>query len=91
LPEPTENLMKITEFKLNMLKLGINRIKIGRKGGKIRFDQKPKIETEKIINLVRHNPENYRFESPVEIRVKKDLLEAAARIGYVSNLFEVFS
>ncbi|CAN5245729.1 transcription-repair coupling factor [soil metagenome] len=68
LPPAAKNLFAITELKLKAQALGIRKIEANSKGGTILFDDKPAIEPMKLINLVKSQPQQYRFEGSQKLR-----------------------
>ncbi len=62
LPEPLQNLFKITELKPLTKLIGIQKIDFGLESGKIVFIEKPNINPMKIIQLIQSQPQNYQFD-----------------------------
>ncbi len=86
---PVENLFRVTSFKLAAERLGIRRIDLGSRGGRIEFYPNPNIDPMKIIRLVQTD-RNYRFEGGEKIKINKELLDAQARFDELDHLFERF-
>lgn len=86
LPLQTQFLFKMTELRLLAESLGILKIDAGPLGGKIEFSDKPKIDPDKIIQLIQTKPQIYRLEGPTKLRFKQDLADREARIKTVLEL-----
>ena len=91
LPEALQHLFRITHIKLRTLALGIEKIDIGEKQGKIVFNRKPNIEPLRIIELIQSEPQNYRFDGKQTLRIHCQNGELAARFKLVENLLEKLS
>lgn len=91
LPDSVENLINLSTFKLTMQDMGISSIKLSKKGGKISFEKKPKVNPDKIINLIKSEPNSYSFDGPLEVKIRKDLLEPKDRLDYVDGLLKVLA
>jgi transcription-repair coupling factor (superfamily II helicase) len=61
LPKCTQNLFEIASLKLKAISLGIKKIEMGPKYGRIEFHEKPNIDAEKIIQLVQSNSKHYQL------------------------------
>lgn len=62
LPEPLQNLFKITELKSITKEMGIQKIDFGEETGKITFTEKPNIDPMNIIQLIQKKPLSYQFD-----------------------------
>ena len=62
LPEPLQNLFKITELKSITKEMGIQKIDFGVETGKVIFSEKPNIDPMKIILLIQQKPLHYQFD-----------------------------
>ncbi len=89
LPEHTRNLFKVTELKLKAIPLGIVKIEVGPKGGRLEFSAKPHIDPSKLIRLIQEKPDIYRLEGPQKLRIKEDLPDAKLRIEAVFRWIEI--
>jgi len=86
IPEQTHNLFGITTLKLLGADLGIKKIKVGAKGGKLEFIDKPNINPEKIVRLVKDNPRCYGFAGSTSISFLLDLQSSEQRLKFVGEL-----
>ena len=89
LPDALKRLFQISELKLQAQHLGIQKIDINRKGGKLRFIAKPNIDPKNIIQLVQSDPKQYRFEGPQVLAFNITLEQPNQRIQYLQRLFKL--
>ena len=88
LPEALKHLFRITRIKLRTLALGIEKIDIGEKQGKIVFNSKPNIEPLRIIELIQAEPHNFRFDGKQTLRINCQNGELESRFRLVETLLE---
>ena len=88
LPEALKHLFRITRIKLQTLPMGIEKIDVGEKQGKIVFNSQPSIEPMRIIELIQSEPEKYRFDGKQTLRISCQNGELEARFNLVENLLE---
>ena len=88
--EPVENLFRVTSVKLRAQALGIKRIDVGSKGGRIDFVAQPNINPMVIIELIQRDA-SYRLDGQSRLRVNKPLADAAARFAELDNLLDLLS
>ncbi|MGD9153762.1 MAG: transcription-repair coupling factor [Gammaproteobacteria bacterium] len=68
LPEACQNLFAIAELKLQAEPLGIQKITANADGGKIDFIEKPKIDPQRIIQLIQQHSNQYKLAGPTKLR-----------------------
>jgi transcription-repair coupling factor (superfamily II helicase) len=86
LPEPVKNLLEVTRLKLRATPIGIRKIEAGPKGGRILFNDNPKLNVDKLIQLIQKKPDLYKLDGQEKFRFTKALDDTAARIGEVEHL-----
>jgi transcription-repair coupling factor (superfamily II helicase) len=69
LPQPLQNLFRISEMKLITRSIGIQKIDFGALSGKIIFSQQPNIDPMKIIQLIQKYPQKYQFDGKQTLSV----------------------
>ncbi|SDI84788.1 transcription-repair coupling factor [Ferrimonas sediminum] len=89
LPAATENLLKLTRFKLWAMALGLRRIDAHAKGGSIEFNQDTIVAPETLIGLLQSDPGRYRMDGPTKLRYQGDLQDAASRLDAVEQLLKL--
>lgn len=90
LPPQTKNLFHITEIKLRAKPLGIRKIELGAKGGRIEFEAHPHIDPGAIIQLIQQQSQHYKLEGADKLRVMWEKDTAEGRIHGILQLLEKF-
>lgn len=91
LPAPSKNLFMVTELKLKATPLGITKIELGAKGGRISFSPEPSIDPMKIIGLLQSRPQEYKMEGQERLRLVKELTDAHARSQFIEGFLKHLS
>ena len=91
LPDPAKDLFRIAALKLIAAPMGIRKIEIGSRDGRILFTDEPDIDTGKLIELVQSKPEQYRFEGGTRLRISGDYPTEEARFSIVSDMLQLLS
>lgn len=87
LPEATQNLFAIAALKQEATALGIRKIDLGEKSGRIHFEKTPSIDPMAVIRLIQGQPRHYQMEGPDKLRLTDfDLPDAASRIKTLRGL-----
>ena len=84
---PVDNLFRVTSFKLEAEALGIRRIDLGGRGGRIEFHPRPNIDPARIIELIQRD-RAYRLDGPEKLKLAKELPDAEARFAELEQLFQ---
>jgi transcription-repair coupling factor (superfamily II helicase) len=69
LPEPLQNLFRLTELKALTRRMGIQKIDFGPESGKMVFIEKPNIDPMNIIRLIQSKPHQYQFDGKQTLNV----------------------
>jgi transcription-repair coupling factor (superfamily II helicase) len=91
LPEPVRNLFHITELKLKATPLGIRKVDVGERGGRILFDSKPEIDPGTIVGLIQNEPATYRLDGTDKLRISMELETGTSRIRVIDGLLDALS
>ncbi|PJK12575.1 transcription-repair coupling factor [Lysobacteraceae bacterium NML120232] len=87
LPVSAQNLFAITALKQEASALGIRKIDLGEKSGRIHFEKTPNIDPMAVIRLIQGQPQHYQMDGPDKLRLTNfDLPDADARIKTVRGL-----
>jgi transcription-repair coupling factor (superfamily II helicase) len=86
--EPLKRLFKVTELRLKIHALGILRLDLGEKGGRLEFATETPVDPYAIIRLVQNEPNTYRLEGATTLRVTRTLADFEARLEYAYALLE---
>ena len=91
LPQPTKNLFELAEIRIKAERLGIQKIDAGEQGGRILFEPDPKIQVEKLIQLVQSQPDIYQLAGPEKLSFKTPLEKPEQRLEFVNRLLEALT
>lgn len=91
LPSSLKNLFETTELRLKAEGLGIKKLEIHKKGGKITFAEKPNIDPIKMLNLIQKQSKMYKLNGPNVVQFTEELVEPEKRLQKAQDLLEYFS
>jgi transcription-repair coupling factor (superfamily II helicase) len=86
LPEPGRVLFELAALKLDASRLGICKVDLGPKGGRVTFSNKPDLDPQALVRLLQEQPRAYRMENPTTLRLTLDLPDVEARIEALRGL-----
>ena len=86
LPDAAKHLFTIAELKLHSTALGIRKLDLGDKGGRLQFVERPSVDPMAVIRLIQGQPKHYQMDGPDKLRVKLELPDAASRIAAARGL-----
>jgi transcription-repair coupling factor (superfamily II helicase) len=86
LPEPTKTLFSVTRVKLLAQELGIRKLDMHVKGGRIIFDDKPNIDPMKVITLIQKRPWVFKLDGQDKLRFEVELPTVEEREEWVVKL-----
>ncbi|MCG8380546.1 MAG: transcription-repair coupling factor, partial [Proteobacteria bacterium] len=87
LPEPVRNLFNISSLKQLARPLGIRKVDLGQKGGRIIFQPKANIDPARIIALIQSKPSNYKLDGQDKLRINQELPDLESRLNMLEFLF----
>ena len=90
LPPPSKNLFTITELKLRLTPLGISKVELGEKGGRIHFIAQPDIDPMRLIQLIQSRPAQYQLDAQQRLRIQADLPDLTTRVALLEKLLRQF-
>ncbi len=91
LPVPTKDLFKITSIKLKAQPIGIKKIEAALNAGKIEFEDMPNINPDKVIDLIRNYPKNYKIIGQNQIKFMFDMSTPERRFAIVENILRLLT
>ncbi len=91
LPEPTKNLIRITELRLRAERLGIAKVEAGRETGRIEFASDTRVEPLTLVTMVQTQPRKYRLDGANQLKFTVEMTDADVRIRSVHELLEKLS
>jgi len=86
LPDYLKNLFRITALKLKANPIGIRKIDLGQRGGRLHFSSQTRVDPGKIVNLIQSQPQTYKLDGQDKIRINKDLPDVMDRFTMLDNL-----
>ena len=86
LPDPLKHLFATAELKLRADALGVRKLDLGEKGGRLQFVDKPDVDPMTVIRLIQGQPKHYRMDGPDKLRITLDLPDAATRFNAARGL-----
>ena len=86
LPDYLKNLYRITELKLKANPIGIRKIDLGQRGGRLHFSSQTRVDPGKIVKLIQSQPQIYKLDGQDKIRISKDLPDVMDRFTMLHNL-----
>ena len=86
LPEAVKTLFRVTELKLKATPLGIRKIDMGQRGGRILFNAEPNLDPQSVVRLIQREPGAYRLDGPDKLRVDLQLADLGDRIELLDRL-----
>jgi len=91
LPEETKNLMQLTELKLQVEQFGIVKIQASEQGGVIEFDEQPKIDPMKIIQLIQKKPRIYKLQGSQKLTFNLKSANARQRFAVIEQVLQAIA
>jgi len=91
LPQPTKDLFKITALKLQAEPFGIKKIEASTSSGKVEFEAVPNINPDKVINLIRNYPKNYKLVGQNQFKFIFDMPTNEKRFAVVENILRLLA
>jgi transcription-repair coupling factor (superfamily II helicase) len=86
LPDPVKQLFAVTAIKLGANALGVRKLDLGDKGGRIVFKPQPNIDPLRVIKLIQAQPKVYALDGQDKLKIRLDLPGAAERLGTAQDL-----
>jgi len=87
LPDATRTLFRITALKLVATPLGVRKVDLGARGGRVTFVDNPDVDPSSVIRLLQEQPKVYRFDGPERLRIQLDLPDTSDRLDMLFELF----
>ena len=91
LPDYLKNLFRITELKLKANPIGLRKIDLGRKGGRLHFTDEANVDPAKIIQLIQSEPQTYKLDGQDKLRISKELPDIIDRFKMLDNLLNTIT
>jgi len=91
LPEPTKNLMRVTQLKIHAEALGIIKIEANNRGGKIEFSGTTQVDPLQIVKLVQSQPRHYKLDGTNQLRFSIPMETTEERLAIIGDLLNHLS
>ena len=88
LPDAAKNLFRLAGIKQRTRPLGIRKIDLGEKGGRIYFHENADIDMTKLISLLQTNPHLYKLEEGEKLRINNEFPNPQARFQFLDDLLD---
>lgn len=88
LPEPTKNLFRVTELKLQAQSLGITKLEATPRGGRLEFSAHTRVDPLKIVQLVQSQPHIYRLDGASHLKFTMNMDTNEQRLQTVADLLQ---
>ena len=88
LPGALKNLFRIAGIKQRTHALGIQKIELGEKGGRVHFDENADFDRVQLINLLQADPHSYKLEGGNKLRINQEFPDAAARFSFLDGFLD---
>lgn len=87
-PQPTQNLFKVTSLKLLAQNMGIKKIDANAQGGRFIFNEHPKVDSLKIFELISKHPHDYQLKGSEQLRFSTQMDTIEDRFNKVRTILE---
>lgn len=86
LPDALKNLFEISALRQRARTLGIQRLDIGERGGRLEFGEHTKADPAALVRLIHERPAEYQLAGPNRLLIKAALAEGSERIDLATSL-----
>jgi transcription-repair coupling factor (superfamily II helicase) len=86
LPDPVKHLFVAAALKLAATSMGIKKLELGERGGRVLFKPQPNIDPMRVIGLIQKQPKVYSLDGQDKLKLRMELPGAAERIGAAQSL-----
>ncbi|MEO8803471.1 MAG: transcription-repair coupling factor [Rudaea sp.] len=91
LPDPVKNLFAVAGIKLGATALGMRKLELGERGGRVLFKAQPNIDPMNVIKLIQTQPKTYALDGQDKLKIKLELPGAAERLGTAQQLLRTLA
>jgi transcription-repair coupling factor (superfamily II helicase) len=91
LPGPVKNLFAVAGIKLAATAMGIRKLELGEKGGRLLFKPQPNIDPLSVIKLIQTQAKVYSLDGQDKLKIKLELPGAAERFGAAQTLLRILA
>jgi transcription-repair coupling factor (superfamily II helicase) len=91
LPDAVKNLFAVAGIKLAATAIGIRKLELGERGGRVIFKPQPNLDPMSVIKLIQTQSKTYSLDGQDKLRIKLELPGAAERLGTAQMLLRALS
>ena len=88
LPDPARMLFRIAEIKLKATPLGVRRIELGERGGRVVFSSRPAVDPANVVRLVQEHPATFRLDGAHKILLTTSAEDPRERAALLHDLLD---
>lgn len=88
LPEPVKNLFRQASLRLQLIKLGIEKLEANNSGLRVEFSSQTQVDPFALVKLIQQYPTRYKLEEGKRLVIKEELEDAEARFEAVAELLK---
>ena len=88
LPDALKNLFRIADIKQRTRSMGIRKIELGEKGGRIHFDDNADFDRVKLINLLQAAPAEYKLDGGSRLKINREFADAGERFSFLEDFLD---
>ena len=88
LPPQVQTLFATTRIKLRAQDMGIRKLDMSASSGRILFDEQPKIDSMKIIELIQKRPGSFKLDGQDKLRITKEIEDLEQRVDWLLKLLD---
>ena len=85
LPEQVKNLFAVAAIKLGATAIGMRKLELGEKGGRVVFKPQPNLDPMSVIKLIQTQPKVYSLDGQDKLRIRLELLARRSSSGRGSS------
>ena len=88
LPDPARMLFRIAEIKLKATPLGVRRIELGERGGRMVFSSHPAVDPANVVRLVQEHPATFRLDGAHKLLLAASAEDPRERAALLHDLLD---
>jgi transcription-repair coupling factor (superfamily II helicase) len=91
LPDYARHLFETTRLKLQVMPIGISKVEVGNNGGQLIFKDQPRIDTNKLIQIIQTHPQTYKLDGEKRLRFNLPMEGVQQKIDTILGLIEALA
>jgi transcription-repair coupling factor (superfamily II helicase) len=86
LPEAVKNLFGVARLRQQANALGITRVDIGERGGRIEFSERTKADPAGLLAIIQQDPGSFRLDGPQRLVLRREQAAGPERLSFTDQL-----